>query len=82
MKSLVGPRFENIDTTTQKVMAHGKFYFAWGPLFWKFLSLLPEKTDTLTSGVNESQMTISLKSVAERNIVKIKEELFFNGKLE
>jgi tetratricopeptide (TPR) repeat protein len=49
----------------------------------RFLSLLPEKTNTPSSDdIDENQMTISLKSVAERNMIKIKEELFFKEELE
>lgn len=48
----------------------------------KFLSLLPEKTDSENTGERKNQMTITLRNVAERNIVEIKEELFFKGELE
>lgn len=48
----------------------------------KFLSLLPEESETSMSGLGEQQKTISLRRVAENNITKIKEELFFKGELE
>jgi tetratricopeptide (TPR) repeat protein len=48
----------------------------------KFLSLLPEKTDTLPSSVNKNQTVISLRIIAEKNITKIKEELFFKGEMK
>ena len=50
--------------------------------YTKFLSLLPEEPEDNMSALRESQMTISLRRVAEKNISTIKEELFFNGELE
>jgi hypothetical protein len=46
----------------------------------KFLDLLPKKTDRSVS--SEGQMTITLRSIAESNIIKLKEELFFDGQLK
>jgi tetratricopeptide (TPR) repeat protein len=44
-----------------------------------FLANLPPLPDTVDQ-LYENQITISLKSIAEQNIVRIKEDLFLNGK--
>jgi tetratricopeptide (TPR) repeat protein len=48
----------------------------------RFLYLLPQKVLADTNNTRKDQMTITLRSVAESNIVKIKEDLFFNGNLK
>jgi len=45
-----------------------------------FLENLPPKPDS-EHKYEEDQITISLRKIAERNIVNLKEELFFNGEL-
>lgn len=44
-----------------------------------FLDCLPSPPDTVYQ-LYENQITVSLKNIAERNIVLIKEDLFLNGK--
>jgi tetratricopeptide (TPR) repeat protein len=46
----------------------------------RFLESLPPKPDS-EHKFEENQIIISLRKIAEDNIVKLKEELFFNGKL-
>lgn len=47
----------------------------------KFLNKLPPKPES-DHNINKNQIIISLRKTAESNIVLIKEELFFNGKLK
>jgi len=49
--------------------------------FELFLTKLPPKPEP-EEGVRESPFTVSLRKVAEENISRLKEELFFEGKLE
>ncbi len=46
----------------------------------KFLHLLPPKSESENNFRGE-QIILSIKNIAEKNIEKIKEELFFNGEL-
>jgi tetratricopeptide (TPR) repeat protein len=44
----------------------------------RFISILPQKPEH-ENNFNEKQMTLSLRKLAENNIMTIKEELFFKG---